>query len=110
MLVQRSAAGDEAAFAAIYDATAPLVLGLALGVLRNPVQAEEVAEEAYLQVWTRCARFDPAQGSVITWILTIVHHRAVSRRRSSEGCLERDVHSRGHRSGLRTLHAPRSAR
>ena len=47
-LLQRSARGDRAAFAALYDATAARVHGLALRVVRDPAQAEEVTQEAFL--------------------------------------------------------------
>ena len=53
---------DTAAFAELYDALAPRVLGLALQVLGDPRRAEEVAEEAFLEMWRTASRFDPTQG------------------------------------------------
>jgi RNA polymerase sigma-70 factor (ECF subfamily) len=60
-------------------------------VVRDPAQAEEVAQEAYLELWRGSARFDPARGSAIAWILTIVHRKAVDRVRSAEASSRRDT-------------------
>ncbi|SOC51616.1 ECF RNA polymerase sigma factor SigK [Ornithinimicrobium cerasi] len=84
ILLQRVAQRDQAAFAELYDATAPRVYGLALRVLRNPTMAEEVAQEVLLQVWREADNFDPARGSALAWLLTITHRRAVDRVRSEE--------------------------
>lgn len=88
--LQRSAAGDKAAFAEVYDATSVRAFGLALRVLRDHAQAEEAVQEAYLQVWRQSTRFDPARGSAISWILMIVHGTAVSQVRSSQARSNRE--------------------
>ena len=90
-LLQRSSRGDEAAFAALYDATSSRAYGLALRVVRNPAHAEEVAQEAYLDAWRSSSRFDPARGSALGWLLTIVHRKAVDRVRSAEAASQRDA-------------------
>lgn len=89
-LLARSSRGDEQAFAELYDLTASRVHGLARRVVRDPAQAEEVAQEAYLEIWRQSARFDAARGSALAWMLTIVHRRAVDRVRSAESAHERD--------------------
>jgi len=90
-LLTRSSRGDEAAFATLYDRTSSRVYGLARRVVRDPAQAEEVAQEAYLEIWRQSARYDGSRGSVLGWMLTIVHRRAVDRVRSSESSRERDT-------------------
>ena len=90
-LLARSSRGDESAFADLYDRTSSKVYGLARRVVRDPAQAEEVAQEAYLEVWRQSARYDTSRGSVLAWMLTIVHRRAVDRVRSSEASRERDT-------------------
>ncbi len=79
-LLRASARGDQAAFAQLYDATASRVHGLALRVVRDPAQAEEVTQEAYLEIWRTAARFDPSRGSALSWLLTLTHRKAVDRR------------------------------
>ncbi len=90
-LLGRSSRGDEGAFADLYERTCAKVYGLARRVVRDPALAEEVAQETYLAVWTQSARFDPAQGGALAWILTIAHRRAVDRVRSTESARERDT-------------------
>ena len=90
-LMQRSSRGDEGAFAELYDATSARAYGLALRVVRNPAHAEEVVQEAYLDAWRTSSRFDPARGSAIGWLLTIVHRKAVDRVRSAEAATARDA-------------------
>jgi len=83
--------GDQAAFARLYDATSSRVVGLAVRVVRDPAQAEEVAQEAFLEIWKTSGRFDPAKGSPLAWLLTIVHRKAVDRVRSAEASTRRDT-------------------
>ena len=90
-LLRSSARGDEAAFAQLYDATSSRIYGLALRVVRDPAQAQEVTQEAYLEVWKSAGRFDQAKGSAISWLMTIVHRKAVDRVRSAEASSRRDT-------------------
>ena len=89
-LLRRSSRGDEQAFATVYDATSARAYGLALRVVRDPAQAEEVTQEAFLDVWRHSSRYEPGRGSVIGWLLTIVHRKAVDRVRSAEAAGRRD--------------------
>jgi len=89
-LLGSCARGDEAAFARLYDAVAPRVYGLVLRVVRDPAQSEEVAQEALLDIWRHSARFDPAQGSPTSWILTIAHRKAVDRVRAAQAATDRE--------------------
>ena len=90
-LLRRAGRADEAAFARLYDATSSRVFGLALRVVRDPAQAEEVTQEAFLEIWRTASRFDPALGSAFAWILTITHRKAVDRVRSAEASTRRDT-------------------
>ncbi|GAB2666427.1 sigma-70 family RNA polymerase sigma factor SigK [Gordonia jinhuaensis] len=83
-LMARVAEGDRGAFAELYDQTSPRVYGLILRVLRDPGYAEETAQEVYLSVWQSADRYSAEAGSVISWLLTIAHRRAVDRVRSEE--------------------------
>lgn len=90
-LLRRCGRGDEGAFARLYDATASRVFGLAVRVVRDPAQAEEVAQEAFLDIWRTAGRYDPGRGSALAWLLTITHRKAVDRVRSAESATRRDV-------------------
>jgi RNA polymerase sigma-70 factor (ECF subfamily) len=81
-LLKRAGRGDEAAFAEWYDA---------VRVLRDRAQAEEVTQESYLDCWKHATRFDPSRGSAVSWLLTIVHRKAVDRVRSAEASTRRDT-------------------
>lgn len=89
-LLERSAAGDRAAFADLYAETAPRAFGLALRVMRNRSLAEDVTQEAYLKIWHTAARFDQRQGSCQGWILMIVHRVAIDHVRSTQASSVRD--------------------
>jgi RNA polymerase sigma-70 factor (ECF subfamily) len=98
-LLGRSARGDTDAFARFYDATSARAYGLALRVVRDPAQAEEVTQEVYLDVWKQSGRYDATRGSAMGWLLTIVHRKAVDRVRSAESATRRDTtyHQENHK-------------
>lgn len=78
-LLGRAARGDGEAFSQLYDSTSGAVYGLALRMLGDREVAAEVTQEVYVEVWQQATRFDPARGSVMTWIAMIGHRRAVDR-------------------------------
>ena len=88
-LIQRVGRGDQAAFADLYDSIAPLVHGVVLKVVRDPSQAEEVVQEVFVELWRVAPRFDPARGTVTSWVATIAHRRAVDRVRSEQAARNR---------------------
>lgn len=87
------AAGDRDAFAGLYDELGGMVYGIVERVLRNRAMAEEVAQEVFLDVWRKAARFDPNRGSARSWVATLAHRRAVDRVRSEEAARARDDRS-----------------
>lgn len=90
--------GDRAAFARLYDQLSASVYGLARRVVRDPARAEEVVQDAMVEVWRRATRFDSDQGSVRSWVLMITHRRAVDCVRSEQARRDREdrVASREH--------------
>ncbi|MGQ3553050.1 sigma-70 family RNA polymerase sigma factor [Streptomyces rochei] len=89
-LIREVALGDQDSFAAVYDAMAGPVLGVVRAVLRDQAQSEEVAQEVLVEVWRTAPRYRPERGTVINWILTLAHRRAVDRVRSVEAAVARD--------------------
>ncbi|HET9877278.1 MAG TPA: sigma-70 family RNA polymerase sigma factor [Mycobacterium sp.] len=90
-LLRRVARRDVDAFAAFYDLTRSRVFGLVARVLRDPGYSEETVQEVYLQVWQSAAKFDPAAGSALAWLLTLAHRRAVDRVRAEQAAGRRDI-------------------
>jgi RNA polymerase sigma-70 factor (ECF subfamily) len=98
-LMQLASRGDAAAFQVIYERHADAAYSLAYRMCGRRGVAEDVTQEAFLALWRSGARYDRARGSVRTWVLGIVHNRAIDalrrslvhdrRRASDEGLEER---------------------
>ncbi|MER5304561.1 MULTISPECIES: ECF RNA polymerase sigma factor SigK [Streptomyces] len=84
------ARGDQKAFEELYGLVSGPVYGLVRRVLRDSAQSEEVAQEVLLELWRTAARYDPARGSALSWVLTLAHRRAVDRVRSARAAGERE--------------------
>jgi RNA polymerase sigma-70 factor (ECF subfamily) len=76
-LMARVRDGDSAAFEVIYDRHGGVAYSLAYRMCGRKQAAEDVVQEAFLSAWRRASSYDPARGSLRTWLLGIVHHRAV---------------------------------
>jgi RNA polymerase sigma-70 factor (ECF subfamily) len=80
-ILRQLAAGDRHALGSLYDRYAGLVNGLALRILRDTSDAEDVVQEVFVQVWRHASRFDPARGTPEAWLCTIARTRALDRLR-----------------------------
>ncbi|MGH3051799.1 MAG: sigma-70 family RNA polymerase sigma factor [Gaiellaceae bacterium] len=76
-LVALVARAQEAALAELYDRFGRVAYGLALRIMRDPALAEDAVQESFLAVWRSADRFVAERGKASTWILTLVHRRAV---------------------------------
>jgi RNA polymerase sigma-70 factor (ECF subfamily) len=83
-LVALVARGDEAALAELYDRVGRIAFGLAFRVLRDDRLAEDAVQEAFMAVWRTAAAFSADRAKATTWILTLVHRRAVDLVRREE--------------------------
>jgi RNA polymerase sigma-70 factor (ECF subfamily) len=70
--------GDQSAFARLYDATSPLILGLLVGLIHDRSTAEGAMIDVFCQVWRSAPDFDPTRMSAPPWILTIALRHAAA--------------------------------
>src|SRR4051794_13644055 len=77
--------GDSAAFELVYERHSKVAYSLAHRICGRQSAAEDVVQEAFLSAWRRASSFDATRGSLRTWLLGIVHHRAIDALRRSGG-------------------------
>ena len=65
------------ALEALYDRYRAMAYAIALRITADPTLAEDVVQDAFLGVWRHAERYVEGRGSVKTWLLAIVHHRAI---------------------------------
>ena len=82
-LLGRVARGDRDAFAAVYDQVAGPVYGLVHRMVGDPARSEHVAQDVLTEVWRTAPKFSPADGSGISWIMTMARRRAVDHLRTT---------------------------
>ncbi|HEX7816739.1 sigma-70 family RNA polymerase sigma factor [Dyella sp.] len=80
-LLQQTAAGDEKAFAQLYERSSSRLFGLCVRMLVDRREAEEVLQEAYVTAWQRASSFDPQRSSAMTWLVTLTRNKAIDRLR-----------------------------
>jgi RNA polymerase sigma-70 factor (ECF subfamily) len=83
-LVALVARGDESALAELYDRCGRMAYGLAFRIVRDDRLAEDAVQEAFMSVWRTAADFRAERAKASTWILTLVHRRAVDLVRREE--------------------------
>jgi RNA polymerase sigma-70 factor, ECF subfamily len=89
-LISRAARGHEDAFAELYDQTSDRIYGVIVRVIRSPELAKEVTQEVYVEIWRQSGRYAKERGSVMAWMTTVAHRRAVDRVRSESSDVARD--------------------
>jgi RNA polymerase sigma-70 factor (ECF subfamily) len=82
LLARRLAAGDDHALAEVFDRLAPAVYSAALGVVGEGAAAQDVVQNVFLELWTRPDRYNPAAGTLRTYLIVLAGHRAVDMVRS----------------------------
>jgi RNA polymerase sigma-70 factor (ECF subfamily) len=90
-LLRRIEARDAAALAEFYDRWFPVVNCLITRIVKVPHDAEDVVEETFWQVWKQASRYEPARGSVQTWLLTMARSRALDRLRANRRMREDSI-------------------
>jgi RNA polymerase sigma-70 factor, ECF subfamily len=82
LLAVRLAAGDEHALAEVFDRLAPVVYGSALRVIGDPAVVQDVVQDVFVELWSHPGRYDPAAGTLRTYLIVLARHRAVDLVRS----------------------------
>ena len=77
LLLSRCGGGDRAAFRRLYDLQSARLYGQALRLTRQPQLAADAVHDAFLQVWQRSSRFDPARGHAEAWLSSLLRYRAI---------------------------------
>jgi RNA polymerase sigma-70 factor, ECF subfamily len=80
--LEEAAKGDEQAFAGLYDESSGLVYSVALRILGNEADAEEVTLEVYTHIWKYAKDFDAGRGTVCAWLAMLARSRAIDRLRA----------------------------
>lgn len=76
-LIHRVARKDRQAFAFLYQATAPKLLGTVLRILRDRGWADDVIQDSYLKIWQKAEQFQDGKSSPITWLVSIARNSAI---------------------------------
>ena len=88
LLAQRIRSGDRAALGEVYDRHASAAMAVALRIVADREGAEDLVHDAFVAIWQKIDRFDPARGSLRSWIVTIVRNRAIDRLRGTRPSIE----------------------
>ncbi len=75
--MRATARGDPVAFRALYEQTATHLFSVAMRILNRRDRAEEVLQDAFINIWRRAGDWQPERGAAQTWLTSIVHHRAI---------------------------------
>ncbi|MBL9215524.1 MAG: sigma-70 family RNA polymerase sigma factor [Opitutaceae bacterium] len=78
-LMAGMARGDKGSLARLYDLLAKPLYGLALRIVNDPAEAQDVVQDVFLQLWQKASAFDTARGSVFSWAATLARNRSIDR-------------------------------
>jgi len=82
-LLRRVAQGDRRGFEELYDRFSNVLFSTAFRVLNNQEAAEDVLQDAFVQIWEKAPLYDPSRGKPMTWAITLTRNKAIDRLRST---------------------------
>ncbi len=83
-LLRRMAGGDRSAFSDFYDQYSGLLFSIAVKVLNDPKEAEDVLQEVFMRIWNKADAYDPVLGKPVSWAVTLTRNKAIDRIRASQ--------------------------
>ncbi len=83
-LLSRCADGDKKAFESLYRKSSARLYAMCLALVKSEEIAKDVLQDSFVKIWHRAGSYDPNKGSVITWMMSIVRHRALDLLRSTQ--------------------------
>ena len=83
-LLRRIAGGDRSAFSNFYDQYSGLLFSIAIKVLNDSKEAEDVLQEVFMQIWNKAYVYDPLLGKPASWAVTLTRNKAIDRIRASQ--------------------------
>jgi RNA polymerase sigma-70 factor (ECF subfamily) len=92
--LERIAEGDAGALRELYDAFAGRALSVAMRIVKETAEAEDIVQEVFVDIWRRASQYTPDRGGVGSWIVAIVRNRAIDRVRAT-GTARRAVEAAG---------------
>lgn len=90
-LARRIASGDREAVGALYDRYSGVAMAVAMKVVRDRAQAEDVVHDGFVAAWQKIGRFDASRGTLRSWLLTVVRNRAIDRVRARRPSMDVDT-------------------
>ena len=82
-IARRLKSGEKAAIGELYDHYGPVLYGIILKIVRSEAIAEDVLQESFIKIWQKGPSFDPARGTLFTWMLNIARNTAIDKTRSA---------------------------
>jgi len=83
-LISRVALGDRRAFDELYSLTSGRIFAVAMRIMKNTTEAEEICQDAFVRVWQRAETFRPGQARAMSWLTTIARNLAIDRIRAAK--------------------------
>lgn len=104
-LLRRIAAADQTALAGLYDRHSAILYSVAVKILQDEKEAEDVLQEVFVQIWEKAATFDTTRGNALGWTATLARNKAIDRLRARQRRDRLMVHSQEEGQALEPLDA-----